>query len=423
VLSEVKPIKMGPVQTLRFIRLITGKAPIVPADVERLGLLAVKLGQLLALRSDFFPPERCRELQRLYQSASAVPAQDALPLLHRSAPPRLLTELESFEERPVAAASVGQVHRARLRSGETVAVKLIKSDFAGRFQRDVRQLKWQMQFARGVYPPLRRLGDVTGLIQHIENYTLMELDLRNEMRGAARLMQLRERMARDGGALNWRVPRYHVELSNARVLVSEWIEGPTLENLLAAGRVGLDDLLDLFRIHGTCLFGHGEFHGDLHPGNVILRDGEFIFLDNAAVVRAPRAVRQSLFRFFERLANGRNDEAFHALLGMSPTPPDAPTLARYLANMRELYRDFRGKAVSEVSLTRQMMLTIRQAVETGCVFDEGAFPVIRALMFMDGMVLRAAPQTDLIGAMRPRLAELASLTPDLSDIREPVPCS
>ena len=400
---------MGPIQIMRFINLVTGDASIDTCSIERMGLLAVKLGQLLALRSDFLPAERCQELQRLYQTATKVPAESAQRLLEQNAPRVLLDSLASFEPEPVATASVGQVHRGRLRSGEAVAIKLLKDQFAPRFQRDIRRLKFQMRLARALYPPLRRLGDVTGLIRHLESYTLCELDLQNEIRGARKLQAMRRRMEADLGVTNWRVPRYHENLSNSDVLVSEWCEGPTLETLLSRGEIGIESLLQLFCIHGTCMFGYGEFHGDLHPGNVVLQDSEFIFLDNAAVVSAPASIRHALFEFFRHLSQGSDEAAFEALLGMAPSVPPAATKDHYLQSMRELYRDFRGNAVSATSMSRQMMMTIRKAVEAGCVFDEAAFPIIRSLMFMDGMVLRAAPETDIIGSMKPALEEISTI--------------
>ena len=97
------------------------------------------------------------------------------------------------------------------------------------------------------------------------------------------------------------------------------------------------------------------------------------------------------------------------MLTMADTPPTGEAKARYMREMHETYAGFVGKSVSEVSLTQQMMKTVRIAVLAGCRFGEEAFPIIRSLMYMDGMVLRGHPQVDLISSMGPYLDEFASI--------------
>jgi ubiquinone biosynthesis protein len=97
------------------------------------------------------------------------------------------------------------------------------------------------------------------------------------------------------------------------------------------------------------------------------------------------------------------------MLLMADTPPSGAAKEKYMASMHDIYSDFIGKTVSEVSLTQQMMKTVRCAVLAGCRFGEEAFPIIRSLMYMDGMVLRGQPNVDLITSMGPYLDEFASI--------------
>ena len=205
-------------------------------------------------------------------------------------------------------------------------------------------------------------------------------------------------------------PKVWPELSNRHILVMEHIKAPTLESQLSKNNLEWDDLLQLFRIHGAYMFGIGTFHGDLHPGNAMVdKDGMFTFIDTGAISHAPENVRSALFGFFYYLAKGRLDEAFEAMLTMADTPPTGEAKARYMREMHETYSGFVGKSVSEVSLTQQMMKTVRIAVLAGCRFGEEAFPIIRSLMYMDGMVLRGHPDVDLISSMGPYLDEFASI--------------
>ena len=162
------------------------------------------------------------------------------------------------------------------------------------------------------------------------------------------------------------------------------------------------------------MFGIGVFHGDLHPGNVMMdEDNNFIFIDTGAICEAPENVRTALFGFFYFLAKGQLKNSFDAMLSMAKIQPTGDTLETYYKSMFELYDGFVGTSVSEVSLTQQMMKTIKASVLAGCTFGEDTFPIIRSLMYMDGMVLKGHPQVDLITSMGPYLDEFSQLI-DLS---------
>ena len=119
---------------------------------------------------------------------------------------------------------------------------------------------------------------------------------------------------------------------------------------------------------------------------------------------------QFLFGFFFNLAKYQKKDAYDALLQMSDVPPTGKKLEEYYDEMTRLYDSFEGKGVSEVSLTQQMMGTVKTAVLAGCAFDETSFPIIRSLMYMDGLVLETYPDVDLITSMGPYLDEFLSLT-------------
>jgi len=180
-----------------------------------------------------------------------------------------------------------------------------------------------------------------------------------------------------------------------------------LEEGIEEKSLSWDTLLRLFRIHGAYLFGIGTFHGDLHPGNCIIdNDGKFVFIDNGAICHAPSKVNLSLFQFFENLSSNDFDAAFDSLLGLSDSPLKSTNLDNYYKEMNKIYDGFQNQTVGEKSLTRIMMQTVQAAVEkAGADFGEEAFPIIRALMYLDGLVLRTHPDVKLIESMGPYLEE------------------
>jgi len=142
------------------------------AFIQRLGLLAVKIGQVYALRPDFLGDERCRALARLYSNTQSLPAEDAVKLIESYAGAGFLNNFSEFNTTPFASASIGQVHRAVLRTGEQVVVKLVKKDYAANFKRDVRNVRRLFQFAIFFYPRLRGVANPVSLLHEIEKMTL-----------------------------------------------------------------------------------------------------------------------------------------------------------------------------------------------------------------------------------------------------------
>lgn len=395
---------------LRFFRQLKGKKPVDIDAIQSMGLLAVKLGQIFALRPDLIEPDRCIELQNLYSRAATIPEENSQALLDKFAPTGFQEHFQHIEPKPFAAASIGQIHRAVLKDGTNVVVKIIKADFEASFRRDVRRMKRWIRMGLFFNPRLRKVGNPIGLLAHIEDYTLRELNLMNEIDGRQQLIERAHGIEKHFAMPKLKFPKMWESLSNEHILVMEEITHPTLEDHLEAGTLTWPDMLQLFRIHGAFMFGLGTFHGDLHPGNAMMDDeGNFFFIDTGAICNAPEHVRNALFGFFFFLAKGELRNAFDAMLTMAAVRPTGKTLETYYASMNELYAGFVGTSVSEVSLTEQMMKTVKAAVLAGCAFGEEAFPIIRSLMYMDGMVLKGHPDVDLISSMGPYLDEFSVL--------------
>ena len=381
-----------------------------PADLEwiqKQGLMAVKLAQIFALRPDLLGEEKCNQLQQLYQHAASIPPEDWESTLKEKAIEGFFDNFEWIDKNPLAAASVGQVHRARLNNGDDVVIKFVKQANAKEFRKEVDRMKSWLRIFLILSPRLRKVGNPMALLNHVADYTTRELDLRNEIHGANELKSIQDKIAEDFPTTMLRFPKYYPEISNENVLVSEFIEGMSLEEGIENKSLSWETLLELFRIHGAYLFGIGTFHGDLHPGNCIIdTEGRFVFIDNGAICHAPSFVNRSLFNFFEHLSRQEMHSAFMSLLDMTTKKPTGKKMQKYLKRMSEIYTDFEKKPVGQQSLTRIMMQTVKAAVElANAEFGEEAFPIIRALMYLDGLVIRTHPEVLLIKSMGPYLDE------------------
>lgn len=391
---------------LRLLHTIYSEPEPDIQSIQRLGLLAVKIGQVFALRPDFLGEERCRALARLYSNTESLPPEDALRLIESYAGAHYLENFSAFDPEPFASASIGQVHRAVLKSGEPVAVKIVKRDYARNFRRDAASVRRLFRIAIFFYPKLRGVANPVNLLNEIETMTLSELDLRNEARGARELRELYDANKDRFDLSHLKFRRVFEELSSENILVTEFAEGATLDELLSRGELDYASLLELFHIHGFFMFSLGVFHGDLHPGNLVLREGGFCFLDTGYIGRVTERMRRNLFAFFEALSAYDYAASARCLNAMAERPIGGEAYVAFEKKFFALYADFAGKTVSQVSLTKKMMQTIRLGVLSGMHFDEGMFDIIKSLMYLDGMVIRARPDTVLLEDMRRFIGEL-----------------
>lgn len=373
--------------------------------IQNQGLLAVKIAQTFALRIDFLSEANCTHLAKLYTKTTPIEEEDVKVLLKHYTAEGWLNHFAHIEPTPIGSASVGQVHRATLQTGEEVVIKFIKKDFKKKFEKDVRSLRRFIKFIIFFYPKLAKVADPVGILEHIESYTLAELDLYNEIKHGEVLKSIYDKNKNVFDLSRLRFPIIYKALSNEHVLVSEYIEGKTVDDLLEEKAMPFNDILEIFHIHGFYIFIVGTFHGDLHPGNMIVKDNQFYFIDTGAISEVGRKIQKGLFEFMEALAFYDYEACAVALNHMADKEISGKAFEAYRVKLLDLYKDFSGKTVSEVSLTRKMMETIKLGVNSGMVFEKGMFPIIKSMMYLDGMVLKGAPNTVLMLEMRPFIDE------------------
>lgn len=391
---------MNWINFFRLMRTIYGKGLPDLDLIQRLGLLAVKIGQTYALRIDFLNEDTCKHLSRLYSHTDQMSAGDFKTLLDANTSDAWRSRFSSIDSEPLASASVGQVHRAVLKTGEQVVVKLIKQNFRAQFEADIRSLRRLVKLAIFFYPKLQKVADPLGILDTISWSTLSELDLRNEMKGQRTLRSIYEKHTARFDLSKQRFPAIYEDLGSESVMVSEYIEGRTFDDLLSEGTLDYSRMLELFHIHGFYLFCIGTFHGDIHPGNIMLKDNGIYFLDTGAISTVGDKMRKGLFRFFDALSQYDYKQSAHYLNKMAEVEISGEAYRRYESKFMNLYSDFTNATISQVSLTRRMMETIKLGVHSGMVFEKGMYPIIKSLMYLDGMVLRCRPNAVLMKDVR-----------------------
>jgi ubiquinone biosynthesis protein len=384
-----------------LLRMIYGKNLPDLTKIQKKGLLAVKISQHFALRVDFLDPSVCNHLSKLFRNNSIIPAESLEILINSYVNQGWLNNFLEFDKTPFASASIGQVHNAKSIEGKDVVVKIIKKNYNSDFLKDIKKLEIFLKIILFFYPKLNKVFDPLGVLNYIRDYTLEELNLSNEIKGGQILQDIFEINKEKYDFGKFKFASFFSNISNNNILVSEKIEGKTFDELLTTNELGYDILLNLFKIHGFYLFATGTFHGDIHPGNIILdKKGYIYFIDTGAISMVGERLRMGLFHFFEALCEYDYDGCCTRLLEMSLHALPENKINSFKKDFLFLYHDFKGKTVTEISLTRIMMQTIKLAVNHGMVFEKGMFGIIKSLMYLDGMVIRCNPNALLIEDMK-----------------------
>jgi ubiquinone biosynthesis protein len=242
--------------------------------MERLGATFVKLGQVLSTRRDLFDPELVDELRVLQDRLPAFPTEEARRIVEEELGCALEERFQVFDG-PVAAASVAQVHRARLRDGADVAVKILRPDVRANVERDAAIL---LAGARAIeLVPSVRASDPRGHLEHLVQGIIDQTDLRLE---ADNYDRFRRNFAAFEGV---RFPRVYRDESASRVLTMEFVQGTKVDEL-GPGDHGL--VVD--RLRGALLkmlFEDGFVHADMHPGNFVITDSSEVAIFDVGLVK------------------------------------------------------------------------------------------------------------------------------------------
>lgn len=380
---------------------------------ERLGVTYVKLGQFLAMRFDILPEDVCRELARLFDAVPPMPAAAVLQTIEREFGEPASTLFAEFNEKPLAAASIAQVHRAVLHNGDLVAVKVQRPRISEIFAADIRNLR-RLARAGDV---LRILGpqSMVEAVEEFQRFTSREMDFLTEANTA-------EKLRANAGPFE-DVPRIYRELTTSRVLTMEFVDAPSLSEIIHALESGngndgtpwrdvaprLDVQQAIRNLANACLrqlFVTGFFHADPHPGNILIREDSTVVFVDFGIFGQLSATRREIFAtYIENLALGNIEQSYryfvrlleptsetdtqqlrrdvHAIMRgwyESSRDPDTPLAARHLGR-------YFGEFITAIRENK-----VRMGLDTLLFW--------RTLLALDSTALRFEAQFDLLGELR-----------------------
>jgi ubiquinone biosynthesis protein len=263
--------------------------------LEEAGGAFVKMGQLLSTRSDFLPEEFVAALSRLQQSVKPAPWDEVERMLEEEFGAPLASVFRDFDPEPIAAASIGQVHRATLKSGAVVAVKVQRPGIVPEVRRDV-AIALRVTTAVSRTSPQARVLGIQAVAEQYGEDLIRQLDFRLEALNLSAMRALQSRSPRAG---ELRLPELIESLSSDRVLVIEYLEGETFSALNEKPDAPRAELATAMRTVLSAFVRQivfdGVFHADLHPGNImLLTDGTPALVDFGSVGRLDLQLRETI---------------------------------------------------------------------------------------------------------------------------------
>lgn len=365
--------------------------------LEELGPTFIKLGQILATRPDLVPLSWVEELRRLQDDVAPFPADEARREVESQLGRPLDAVFARFEAEPVAAASIAQVHRATLRSGAAVAVKVRRPGLERRIAIDVDVLRVLAALVEENLPELRAY-EPCAVVEEFARSIGREIDLTQE---AANY----ERFAREYETdPHIHVPRVHRDLSTDGLLVVEWIDGIKASDVAAIERAGIDRkqlARTGFDFVLRQLFENGFFHADPHPGNwFVMPDGRIAPIDLGQMGTLDRDTIDDLIDLLVGilLQDARRVLRLLVRLELVDDDVDAKGLERDVA---ELIARFHSLPIGRVDVAELMTRLFEVLARHRVRVPADLFLMGKALATMEGMARDLDPQMDPLAVIRP----------------------
>ena len=373
-------------------------------DLEAMGPTFVKLGQVLSTRSDLLPPPYLEALSRLQDRVEPFAYEEVERIVSEELGVRLSKAFSRFDAEPLASASLGQVHRAALRDGREVAVKVQRPGIRAQIAGDLEAL----ERIADLLDRHTEAGRTFGFEQMVEEFRkslLEELDYRREAHNLRTVGANLERFDR------LVVPRPVADYSSSRVLTMEFVAGGKLDEISPLVRLELDGaaLADqLFEAYLSQILVDGLFHADPHPGNLLLTpDRRLALLDLGMVGHVAPHLQESLLKLLLAVAEGKGDDAADLLLAFGERLERSDD-TRFRREVADLVMRHRETTVERIEVGRVVLEMARVAATAGVRVPPEMTLLGKALLNLDHVGRALAPELDPNAAIRRHAGDIFS---------------
>lgn len=395
-----------------YLMPATGGPEIAKETLQKLGPTYIKFGQFMSIRPDLIPPEFCAAFKGLQDNVPPFPFAQFKKELN-SELKRPYTEIFSeFEETPLAAASIAQVHRARLATGEAVAVKVQRPGIREAMASDIIIMQHVAGLLERFVPSLRKHEPVA-LVREFSRWTDRELYFRQEGKNALHF------------SYNFRnypcvhIPKVFREYTTRKILVMEHVQGV---NILHA-RDGDIDRKEVARLIVDSMmkqiFIDGFFHGDPHAGNILLvGKNEIAYLDFGIVGHLSGELRAWIFDILYGMSQGDVDRVIASFLEMCNVREQDGNLAAYRREMNEILSELQIYEAAGIPFSDMMKRFLYTSLAFGIPIPHEFILVTKALTTFEGTCLTLDPEITIIQHLRAFVRKHIAKPPSFDEVLE-----
>lgn len=357
---------------------------------EELGPTFIKFGQILSTRHDLLPKNYIEELSKLRDKVPEFPFEQAQAIFYEDFGKPLTAVFKSVDPKPLASASIAQVHRATFPSGEEVVLKIQRPEMEQNLLRDIQLFAEVLEMTPGLIKDL--VVDAQAAILEIEASTKRELDFRLE---AAAIAEFTEN---NKNRPVIKAPKVYPEYVSKRILVEEYIDG--IHNVdkkaLQAGGYDLTDVSQkLIYIYLLHVFEDGLFHADPHPGNLMIQDGKLCFIDFGIYGKLSEQNRKDLLAILQAIVLEDVDQMMVELLKIA--------IVKQKVNRLELFDDiqnffyaYANMPLAQIDLTQLFAEVLEVARKHSLVMPNDFVLLAKSLTVIEGVVVDLDGQTSVM---------------------------
>ncbi|MBW2976614.1 AarF/ABC1/UbiB kinase family protein [Candidatus Woesearchaeota archaeon] len=369
--------------------------------LERLGPTFIKFGQVLSVRPDLMPASYIKELEKLQDSVPPFSYALAKEQIKKELGKNIDDIFSKFEQKPVASASISQVHRAILKNGNKVAVKIQRPNVSEIMETDIEIMFYVAGLLEKHVPNTRKFSPV-GIIEEFAKWTEKEIDFKREAINA-------KRFARNFSSdKQVRIPRIYDEFTTGRILVMDFIEGIGLNNIeqIKKRKINLKPLLEKgFEVILKQVFIDGFFHADPHPGNIIItQDKKLAFVDFGIVGHFSEDLKAKSIGLFYGLINQDAEKIVENLADLSNSEVENKEELKY--EIDDVLETLQDSEIGKVKLSCALEKIMDLALSYGLKMPMPLVLFGKTIITLEGIAIQYDPEFRIVESSKPFLEKL-----------------
>lgn len=365
--------------------------------LQELGPTFIKLGQVLSTRPDIIPSNYIKELKRLQDDVAPFGFETVKRQIEEELGCNLSDVFKSFDETPLASASIGQVHRAVLTNGQEVVVKVRRPDIEKIITVDLEIILNLTRLVEKHIPEMRAY-DLVAKVEEFAEAMHKELDFTREGFNIDRFRQNFE------GDNTVYVPKVFWEATTQKVLTIEYIQGYKITQLNKIAELGLDISKiaeDSAKAILKQIFVHGFFHADPHPGNILIKtDGKIAFIDFGLMGRIDKYTKYKLADLIIGVINKDTEKIVKVLLELSQSDNDLSPSEIQL-DVEDLIERYYGKTLKHVNISKLLNEVLAIVAKYKIVLPSNFAMLLKSLITMEGVVVELDPDFNFFEVAKP----------------------